>query len=123
MPAAPFADQAVQAGRNFGLTAGMLAEFIHVVTDPRRLARPLPMPDAFRLARFWAQAVEVSLLRQDAAVTELWFQWVEKFHLGRKRLLDTLIAASWTQAGISEVFTLDPDDFRVFGSFECHPRP
>ena len=38
-------------------------------------------------------------------------------------LLDTLIAATWHDAGISEVFTLNPDDFRIFKAFTFAPLP
>ena len=114
-------DQAVRDGRVFGLTPGILAEFIHVATDPRRFTRPLAMADALRLARFWGQAVEVTLLRQDAPVTEQWLHWLETFQLGRKRLLDTLIAATWHASGISEIYTLDPADFALFGHFTAFP--
>lgn len=116
-------DQAVRNGRNFGLTPGILAEFIHVATDPRRFATPLPMADALRLACFWAQAAEVSLLRQDAMVTVQWLHWLETHQLGRKRLLDTLIAATWHTSGISEIYTLNPADFAPFGHFTSFPSP
>jgi predicted nucleic acid-binding protein len=114
-------DQAVRAGRQFGLTPGILAEFIHVTTDPRRFEKPLPMADALRLAQFWAQAVEVTLLRQDQPANAQWLQWMERFHLGRKRLLDTLIAATWHTSGITEIFTLNPADFTVFQHFTAYP--
>jgi len=43
--------------------------------------------------------------------------------VGRKRLLDTLIAATWHHAGITEVFTLNPADFVIFANFTCRPDP
>jgi predicted nucleic acid-binding protein len=114
-------DQAARAGRQFGLTPGILAEFIHVATDPRRFEKPLSMADALRLAQFWAQAVEVSLLRQDPPATAQWLHWMERYQLGRKRLLDTLIAATWHTAGITEIFTLNPGDFTIFQHFTAYP--
>ena len=36
------------------LAPQVLAEFIHVVTDPRRFQRPLTADEALRKARFWA---------------------------------------------------------------------
>ena len=44
----------------------------------------------------------------------------EHFRLGRKRLLDTLIAVTWHAAGISEICTLNPRDFKVFDVFHIH---
>ena len=113
--------QSALAGKTFGLTPGILAEFIHVATDARRFTKPLPMADALRIADFWAQAAEVQLLNQNAAVTRQWFAWQAQHQLGRKRLLDTLIAATWHCAGITEIYTLNPKDFAVFGQFTALP--
>lgn len=115
-------ESAVRDGRVFAITPGILAEFIHVVTDPRRFACPLAMADALRIAGFWADATEVTLLRQDALITGQWLQWLVKHQLGRKRLLDTLIAATWRISGVSEIYTLNPADFAVFGDFRSSPR-
>ncbi|KAB2642362.1 MAG: type II toxin-antitoxin system VapC family toxin [Verrucomicrobia bacterium] len=117
------AADAVHCGRAFGLTVGILAEFIHVVTDPRRFATPLTMADATAIASFWAQATEVALLPQSASVATIWLDWQHRHRLGRKRLLDTLIAATWHGAHITEVFTLNPADFEIFGVFTFVPVP
>ena len=39
--------------------------------------------------------------------------------LRRKRLLDTLLAATYRQAGIHSLLTTNPTDFGVFGAFNC----
>jgi hypothetical protein len=41
--------------------------------------------------------------------------------LGRKRVLDTLLAASFHTAGVKSILTLNPADFDVFGQFACVP--
>ena len=117
------ADQAVHNGHSFGLTTGILAEFIHVVTDPRRFAKPLAMADAITLADFWARAEEVTLLPQSAGAAATWLDWLHRHRLGRKRLLDTLIAATWHEAAITEVYTLNPADFEIFNTFTFAPAP
>ena len=58
------------------LTSGILAEFIHVVTDSRRFARPLDQEAAFAIARFWTNATEVRLLPQRQDVTRQWLDWL-----------------------------------------------
>lgn len=113
--------EAAHEGRTFALSLGILAEFVHVATDPRRFAQPLAMPDAIRVAEFWATASEVHLLRQDAAVSQQWLAWLTEYQLGRKRLLDTLIAATWHCSGINEIYTLNPADFTIFKVFTAHP--
>lgn len=113
--------EGARQGRRFGLTLGILAEFIHVVTDPRRFQRPLSVVEAAQFADFWAQAEQVTLLQQDGAVSQHWLLWMTRHQLGRKRLLDTLIAATWHSAGITEIYTLNPADFTVFECFVVLP--
>jgi hypothetical protein len=38
--------------------------------------------------------------------------------LGRKRLLDTLLAATFREAGIAKIITNNGKDYAVFGCFD-----
>lgn len=113
-------DEQIAENQSFAVTSGILAEFIHIVTDGRRFETPLAMSEALERAAFWSEAREVTLLAADDAVNALWLQWLADFQLGRKRLLDTLIAVTWHAAGISEICTLNPRDFKVFDVFRIH---
>lgn len=113
-------DEEIARNQTFAITSGILAEFIHVVTDGRRFETPLAIPEALERAAFWSEAREVTLLMADDAVNALWLKWLADFQLGRKRLLDTLIASTWHAAGISEICTLNPHDFKVFDVFRIH---
>lgn len=106
--------------QDMAVTSGILAEFIHIVTDPRRFELPLTMTEALEWAGYWSDAEEVTLVSTEIAAHRQWLLWLEQHRLGRKRLLDTLIAATWHAAGVREVFTLNPADFRVFNSFTIH---
>ncbi len=113
-------DDEITRNQTFAVTSGILAEFIHIVTDGRRFETPLAMSEALERAAFWSEAREVTLLVADDAVNALWLKWLADFQLGRKRLLDTLIAVTWHAAGISEICTLNPRDFKVFDVFRIH---
>jgi len=113
-------DQFQLEGRRLALTSGILAEFIHVVTDSKRFESPLTMTEALEWAAFWSDAEEVAIVCTEIAAHRQWLVWLELHRLGRKRLLDTLIAATWWTAGIRDVFTLNPADFKVFGAFTLH---
>lgn len=106
--------------RALALTSGILAEFLHIVTDGKRFENPLTMPEALEWAVFWSEAEEVTMVATDAAAHWQWLQWVKQHQLGRKRLLDSLIAATWHAAGVREIFTLNPKDFSVFQAFTIH---
>jgi len=89
--------------------------------NPVRLHRGDPRRERC-LARFWANATEVRFLPQRQDVTTQWLDWLAEHRLGRKHLLDTLIAATWHVAGIRDVYTLNPADFGVFKQFTTYPQ-
>lgn len=107
------------AGDQIAIAPQVLAEFLHIVSDPRRFTKPLDMPEAQRLAQQWWTAREVVPVFPDATATHQFLGWLKQFSLGRKRLLDTLLAATYQQAGIRSILTTNPTDFTVFGAFAC----
>jgi predicted nucleic acid-binding protein len=109
----------VTGGDLIAIAPQVLAEFIHIVTDPRRFAQPLDMTAAHRLAEQWWTAREVVRVFPDDAATRHFLAWLQQFFLGRKRLLDTLLAATYRQIGIQSLLTTNPADFAIFGVFRC----
>jgi predicted nucleic acid-binding protein len=109
----------VSSGDTIAIAPQVLAEFIHIVTDPRRFEKPLDVIAARRLARQWWTAREAVRVFPDDSAAQLFLTWLEEFSLGRKRLLDTLLAATYRQAGIQSVLTTNQADFQVFGVFRC----
>jgi len=107
----------LKAEDQFALAPQVLAEFIHIVTDPKRFSSPLTMEQAIERAEIWWNATEVIHAFPTAESTLLFLGWVEEFKLGRKRLLDTMLASTLQGGGVTSVLTLNRDDFTVFGSF------
>jgi predicted nucleic acid-binding protein len=97
----------------------VLAEFIHVATDPRRFAQPLDLNASRQIAEQWWTASDTVQVFPDAAAVRQFLAWLQQFSLGRKRLLDTLLAATYRQAGIQSLLTTNQADFMVFGVFTC----
>ena len=108
----------IGAGEMFAITPAVLAEFIHAVTDPRRAERPLTMTQALDDARYWWNATQVQQVLPAPDSVALSLEWMTRHRLGRKRVLDTMLAATLHTAGVRRLFTSNPDDFRVFGAFE-----
>ncbi|HLL89359.1 MAG TPA: hypothetical protein VK324_08650, partial [Tepidisphaeraceae bacterium] len=90
--------EVLDAGRPLVVAPQVLAEFVHVVTDARRFASPLTIEQALAKAAFWWGAAEVQhAMPTAAASTKLFLDWMAAHRLGRKRLLDTQLAATlWT---------------------------
>ncbi|MBO0725307.1 MAG: hypothetical protein J2P52_06885 [Blastocatellia bacterium] len=109
----------VSRGDLIAIAPQVLAEFIHIVTDPRRFTQPLDMTTARQIAEQWWTAREVVRVFPDDAATRQFLIWLQQFSLGRKRLLDSLLAATYQQAGIQSLLTTNHADFTVFGVFTC----
>ncbi len=77
------------------------------------------MAAAGQLAEQWWTASDVVPVFPDDGATRQFLGWLTQFSLGRKRLLDTLLAATYRQAGIQSLLTTNPADFGVFGVFTC----
>jgi predicted nucleic acid-binding protein len=109
----------VAVGDQVAIAPQVLAEFIHIVTDSRRFVQPLDITAAHRLAVQWWTARDVVRVFPDDNATRQFLAWLQRFFLGRKRLLDTLLAATFNEVGIRSLLTTNPTDFAIFGVFSC----
>ena len=105
-------------GHDFAVAPQTLAEFIHVVTDPKRMPQPLSTAEAISRAEHWWQAAEVRRVFPNGQCVTDFLGWLTRYQLGRKRLLDTLLAATYRQAGVRRLLSNNNQDFAVFGCFE-----
>jgi len=117
-PANNLLDGLLAANHDFALAPQVLAEFIHVVTDARRVPLPLTVEAAVARAEFWWCAREVRRIFPNAPAVETFFSWLKTYRLGRKRLLDTLLAASLDSAGVTLLITNNQVDYTVFQKFQ-----
>jgi hypothetical protein len=46
---------------------------------------------------------------------------MRRYQLGRKRVLDTLLAATYRAADVTSLLTLNATDFTVFDELSCIP--
>jgi predicted nucleic acid-binding protein len=113
-----FESEMLGGDATMAIAAQALAEFCHVVTDSRRFERPLAMTEALDLCEQWWNARECRPVVVDAEVGALFLTWMDEHKLGRKRLLDTLLAASYHCAGVQRLATMDWRDFGRYGVFE-----
>ncbi len=96
------------------VTAQILHEFVHVVTDPRRFEPPVAMAEALAITRLYLNRTNVDCVVTDAACVREAFDLLEQHALGRNRIADTLFAATLLHHDIHEVITCNPGDFRGF---------
>ncbi len=107
-----------QADDTFAVAPLVLAEFVHCSTDPKRFAEPLTCVQALDWTDALLDLPHVQMIVPDQAALRLWLRWMREFRLGRKRTLDTQLAATLHLAGVKHLLTANPSDFRIFSVFE-----
>ena len=100
-------------GGAIALVPQTLHEVLHVATDPRRFERPLPTKEALRLVRLLWEARDVVRVQPGPQVPLRTLELMERYRLGRKRILDTALAATLEGAGIRRLATFNGDDFAI----------
>jgi predicted nucleic acid-binding protein len=110
--------EVVQKEESLVIAPQVLMEFLHAITDARRFSRPLTMPESLERAIGWWRAPETVGLHSTDASFDLFLRWMREHRLGRKRILDTHLAAALHHAGVTRLLTSNPADFETFGVFE-----
>ena len=118
-----FFSQCLERQDHFALTPMILAEFLHIATDAKRFAKPLSMEKALDIADLWWNAPESMQMQTGAEAVLLFGTWMRRHRLGRKRILDTLLAATLHHGGVFSLLTLNRGDFELFGLFQFPFRP
>ena len=107
-----------QRGHRLVFPSLVVDEFLHVITDARRFSPPLTMLEALDWVENFAANPAVSLLEPTPETLRQTLRWLREFNLGRKRILDTQLAAVLHTGGVRRLLTSNPADFTVFGVFE-----
>lgn len=98
----------------FAISTQVLAEFLHIVTDPRRFEQPLSMENAIARIHRWWHAREVRVITAGELVGSRFLDLLRVHHIGRKNFLDTLLAATYLEAGVHVIATVNTGDFTRF---------
>ena len=107
-----------QSGCRLVFPSLVINEFLHVITDPRRFSPPLTMTEALDWMETFLANPAVTVIEPSAKSAPQTLRWMRQFNLGRKRILDTHLAAVLHTAGVRRLLTSNPGDFAVFGVFE-----
>jgi predicted nucleic acid-binding protein len=111
-------DRILGQGQRFALAAQVVTEFIHVVTDPRRFEHPLSMDSALQITSVWWQSPEVVPIYPSAEAMKRFEFLMLEHHIERKRILDTMLAATYLSAGVTQLITGDMADYKIFSQLQ-----
>jgi predicted nucleic acid-binding protein len=76
------------------------------------------MEEALRKADLWWNAEEVLQVSPGTGAIALFTHWMFRYRLGRKRIFDTLLAATYASAGIRRIISTNVRDYRTFEELE-----
>lgn len=107
-------NRCLDEGESFALAPQVLGEFVHIVTDARRFENPLSMERALGISKDWWNALEVEQVQTSSIAVLQFLDWMKEYQLGRKRILDTLLAATYLSAGVTRLITGNSADYRIF---------
>ena len=107
-----------QKGEKLVFPSLVVAEFLHVATDARRFAPPLTMTEALDWIEEFLKSPAVILLEPSQASMDQTLRRMRQFNLGRKRILDTQLAAVLHSNIVRRLLTSNPADFTVFSVLE-----
>jgi predicted nucleic acid-binding protein len=105
-------------GNRIAVTEDVLFEFVHVVTDPKRLKNPMKMGQALAWAEaFWSGQETTPLLPSPMTFSRT-LELLRTHGLSRKRIRDTLLAAILEENAVRELLTANVSDFQIFPFLE-----
>jgi predicted nucleic acid-binding protein len=115
---APWLGRQLEAGVRLALAPQVLYELIHVVTDRRRFEAALSMEDAVAWVEELCRSEGAEGLPTPPQVVPRALSLLRQHRLGRKRILDTALAATLEAAGVKKLATLNGRDFEIFPFLE-----
>jgi hypothetical protein len=102
-------------GGRIALAPQVCWESLHVVTDERRFERPCSMDEGSALLRAVGNARKTERLAPTAHVMPRVLELLREHRRGRKRLLDTALAATLAAGGVRRRGTYDVRAYGCFG--------
>lgn len=105
------------------LTPIVLHEFLHVVSDARRFDPAIKMSAALAVAATYLGRSNVECLPVTEEAMSFALELLALHRLGRKRIADTLFAATLLIHGVHRLATFNPADFALFTDLQVEePR-
>jgi predicted nucleic acid-binding protein len=96
------------------VTFHVLLEFIHVTTDPKRFKSPLTLKEGLGMVEQYWNASNWNRLLPHSNTGSRMLDLLRRYRLGRRRLLDTYLAATLLDNQVTTLITCDWQDFEIF---------
>ena len=96
----------------------VLLDFQHILKDSNYCENTISMQQAIERTWFWTEQERVKILYPTDDSFKRAQVWMNMYNLGENRLVDTHMAATYADAGVSTLWTANPKSFEVFQVFD-----
>ncbi len=103
--------EALDLPGTYALAASCVAEFRSVISDPRRVAKPLPPAEASRFALLYLHSPSIRILLPDANTFSRAMELAGRLGVRGARTFDLIVAQTLLDHGVSELLTQNVKDF------------
>jgi len=118
--AANILKKALKGETNACLTPQILYELFAVVTNPKRVEKPLPIAEAADLCiDLWESNNIDKLNHSEVTLLEV-FKLVKKLKLDRAKIFDCVLAVIAKENNVKTIFTENIDDFKRYSFLKTH---
>ena len=100
------------------LTPQILCEFFSVVTNPRRVGKPLTTSDALRICEDLWLCREIEVLESQTSTTSVVFSLTKQHGITGDQIFDCVIAATAKEHEVERIYTENTRDFEIFDFLE-----
>ena len=107
--------RAIRGEFNACLTSQVLYEFFAVITNPKRVEKPLTTDDAADVCKDFLDCQEIEKMNPTLLVTSQVFQFARELKLSRSKVFDCVLAITAKENGIDVIYTENVDDFKNYG--------
>jgi toxin-antitoxin system PIN domain toxin len=108
-------DQALEGALHACLTPQILWEFYSVMTNPRRVERPLPPELALREVQAYVQAEQIGMIIPLRTTYRRALELLRRHRVRGRRVFDLYLVATMLDHEISTLYTENVADFQEFG--------
>lgn len=111
-------DQAVEGVLQACITPQVLWEFYSVITNPRRVDRPLSQARALQELQAYVKATSIAMLIPERSTVERALYLLARHPLTGLRIFDLYLVATMLEHGVRRIYTENVADFKPFQEIE-----
>ena len=111
-------DKAGETGSGLCVAPQNFAEFLAIVTDPRRVQQPLANGTAVETVRGFAALPGLTILPVPVDILRRFLGLAERYAITRQRVFDAYLVATMLGNGVRRIHTFNESDFAPFAEIE-----